>query len=80
MPESQHVGAKQFAFAVTAADPGALAAVARFQRVDHQVAIRQLAVGDVRNEIAEAVAWMCSDRASFMTGTAHVIVGGYYAA
>ena len=31
-------------------------------------------------EIAEAVAWMCSDRASFMTGAAHVVDGGYYAA
>lgn len=31
-------------------------------------------------EIAEAVAWMCSDKASFMTGASHVIDGGYYAA
>jgi NAD(P)-dependent dehydrogenase (short-subunit alcohol dehydrogenase family) len=31
-------------------------------------------------EIAEAVVWMCSDKASFMTGAAHVIDGGYYAA
>lgn len=31
-------------------------------------------------EIAEAVVWMCSDRASFMTGAAHVIDGGYFAA
>jgi len=30
-------------------------------------------------EIAEAVVWMCSDRASFMTGASHVIDGGYYA-
>ena len=34
----------------------------------------------VPNEIAEAVAWMCSDKASFMTGASHVIDGGYYAA
>jgi NAD(P)-dependent dehydrogenase (short-subunit alcohol dehydrogenase family) len=34
----------------------------------------------VPSEIAEAVAWMCSDRASFMTGAAHVVDGGYYAA
>jgi NAD(P)-dependent dehydrogenase (short-subunit alcohol dehydrogenase family) len=34
----------------------------------------------VPGEIAEAVAWMCSDRASFMTGAAHVVDGGYYAA
>jgi NAD(P)-dependent dehydrogenase (short-subunit alcohol dehydrogenase family) len=31
-------------------------------------------------EIAEAVVWMCSDKASFMTGASHVIDGGYYAA
>jgi NAD(P)-dependent dehydrogenase (short-subunit alcohol dehydrogenase family) len=31
-------------------------------------------------EIAEAVVWMCSDRASFMNGACHVIDGGYYAA
>src|SRR6185436_2125714 len=31
-------------------------------------------------EIAEAVAWMCSDKASFMTGASHVVDGGYYAA
>ncbi len=31
-------------------------------------------------EIAEAVVWMCSDRASFMTGATHVIDGGYFAA
>jgi NAD(P)-dependent dehydrogenase (short-subunit alcohol dehydrogenase family) len=34
----------------------------------------------VPGEIAEAVAWMCSDKASFMTGASHVIDGGYYAA
>jgi NAD(P)-dependent dehydrogenase (short-subunit alcohol dehydrogenase family) len=34
----------------------------------------------VPGEIAEAVAWMCSDRASFMTGAAHVVDGGYHAA
>ena len=34
----------------------------------------------VPNEIAEAVAWMCSDKASFMTGASHVIDGGYQAA
>ncbi|MCC6719160.1 MAG: SDR family oxidoreductase [Acetobacteraceae bacterium] len=31
-------------------------------------------------EIAEAVVWMLSDRASFMTGASHVMDGGYYAA
>src|SRR6478736_209223 len=34
----------------------------------------------VPNEIAEAVAWMCSDKASFMTGASHVVDGGYQAA
>ena len=31
-------------------------------------------------EIAEAVVWMLSDRASFMTGVSHIIDGGYTAA
>jgi len=31
-------------------------------------------------EIAEAVVWMLSDKASFMTGASHVVDGGYYAA
>lgn len=31
-------------------------------------------------EIAEAVVWMCSDKASFMIGASQVIDGGYYAA
>jgi NAD(P)-dependent dehydrogenase (short-subunit alcohol dehydrogenase family) len=31
-------------------------------------------------EIAEAVIWMCSDKASFMTGASHVVDGGYFAA
>ncbi len=35
---------------------------------------------DVPEEIAEAVVWMCSDKASFMTGAAQVVDGGYYAA
>jgi NAD(P)-dependent dehydrogenase (short-subunit alcohol dehydrogenase family) len=34
----------------------------------------------VPGEIAEAVAWMCSDKASFMTGASHVVDGGYHAA
>jgi len=29
---------------------------------------------------SEAVVWMCSDKASFMTGVSHVVDGGYYAA
>jgi NAD(P)-dependent dehydrogenase (short-subunit alcohol dehydrogenase family) len=31
----------------------------------------------VPEEIAEAVVWMCSDKASFMTGAAQVVDGGY---
>jgi NAD(P)-dependent dehydrogenase (short-subunit alcohol dehydrogenase family) len=31
-------------------------------------------------EIAEAVVWMLSDKASFMTGASHVIDGGFFAA
>jgi NAD(P)-dependent dehydrogenase (short-subunit alcohol dehydrogenase family) len=31
-------------------------------------------------EIAEAVVWMCSDKASFMTGASHLVDGGYCAA
>ena len=34
----------------------------------------------VPGEIAEAVVWMCSDRASFMTGASHIVDGGFYAA
>jgi NAD(P)-dependent dehydrogenase (short-subunit alcohol dehydrogenase family) len=30
----------------------------------------------VSEEIAEAVVWMCSDRASFMNGASHMIDGG----
>jgi NAD(P)-dependent dehydrogenase (short-subunit alcohol dehydrogenase family) len=31
-------------------------------------------------EIAEAVVWMCSDKASFMTGASHLVDGGFCAA
>jgi NAD(P)-dependent dehydrogenase (short-subunit alcohol dehydrogenase family) len=31
-------------------------------------------------EIADAVVWMCSERASFMTGASQVVDGGYFAA
>lgn len=34
----------------------------------------------VPEEIAEAVVWMLSERASFMTGVSHIIDGGYTAA
>jgi NAD(P)-dependent dehydrogenase (short-subunit alcohol dehydrogenase family) len=31
-------------------------------------------------EIAEAVVWLCSERASFVTGSFYTVDGGYYAA
>jgi NAD(P)-dependent dehydrogenase (short-subunit alcohol dehydrogenase family) len=49
----------------------------RFERLMPQVPMRRLGLPE---EIAEAVVWMCSDRASFMTGASQVIDGGYYAA
>jgi NAD(P)-dependent dehydrogenase (short-subunit alcohol dehydrogenase family) len=50
---------------------------ARGEEILAKVPMRRTGVPD---EIAEAVAWMCSDKASFMTGAAHVVDGGYYAA
>ena len=50
---------------------------ARGQDLLAQVPMRRFGVP---GEIAEAVAWMCSDKASFMTGASHVIDGGYHAA
>lgn len=49
----------------------------RFDTVMAKVPINRMGVPD---EIAEAVVWMCSDKASFMTGASHVIDGGYSAA
>lgn len=49
----------------------------RYDQLMTKVPARRL--GDPE-EIAEAVVWMCSDKASFMTGASHVIDGGYYAA
>jgi NAD(P)-dependent dehydrogenase (short-subunit alcohol dehydrogenase family) len=49
----------------------------RGQDILAKVPMRRFGVPD---EIAEAVAWMCSDKASFMTGAAHVVDGGYFAA
>jgi len=49
----------------------------RYDEIMAKVPMRRLGVAD---EIAEAVVWMCSDKASFMTGASHVVDGGYTAA
>jgi NAD(P)-dependent dehydrogenase (short-subunit alcohol dehydrogenase family) len=49
----------------------------RFDEIMAKVPMRRLGIPE---EIAEAVVWMCSDKASFMTGASHVIDGGYCAA
>jgi NAD(P)-dependent dehydrogenase (short-subunit alcohol dehydrogenase family) len=49
----------------------------RFDEIMAKVPMRRLGIPE---EIAEAVVWMYSDKASFMTGASHVIDGGYYAA
>jgi NAD(P)-dependent dehydrogenase (short-subunit alcohol dehydrogenase family) len=49
----------------------------RFESVMAKVPMNRMGVPD---EIAEAVVWMCSDKASFMTGASQVVDGGYYAA
>ena len=49
----------------------------RFDEIMTKVPMRRLGIPE---EIAEAVVWMCSDKASFMTGASHVVDGGYYAA
>src|SRR4029079_14176902 len=49
----------------------------RHDEIMAKVPVRRLGVPE---EIAEAVVWMCSDRASFMTGASHVVDGGYTAA
>ncbi|MDQ8729882.1 glucose 1-dehydrogenase [Bradyrhizobium sp. LHD-71] len=49
----------------------------RFDAIMAKVPVKRLGKPD---EIAEAVVWMCSDKASFMTGASHVIDGGYFAA
>ena len=55
-------------------DPGM---AERYERLMTRVPMNRLGAPE---EIAEAVVWMCSDRASFMTGASHVVDGGYYAA
>ncbi len=49
----------------------------RFDALMTKVPMHRLGTAD---EIAEAVVWMLSDKASFMTGASHVVDGGYYAA
>lgn len=49
----------------------------RFDAIMEKVPMKRLGVP---GEIAEAVVWMCSDKASFMTGASHVVDGGYFAA
>ena len=49
----------------------------RYDEIMAKVPMRRLGHPE---EIAEAVVWMCSDKASFMTGASHAVDGGYYAA
>jgi NAD(P)-dependent dehydrogenase (short-subunit alcohol dehydrogenase family) len=49
----------------------------RFDEIMAKVPMHRLGSPE---EIAEAVVWMCSEKASFMTGASHVIDGGYHAA
>ena len=49
----------------------------RYEEIMAKVPMHRLGSAE---EIAEAVVWMCSDRASFMTGASHVVDGGFSAA
>ena len=49
----------------------------RYDALMEKVPMRRLGVPE---EIAEAVVWMCSDKASFMTGVSYIVDGGYTAA
>lgn len=49
----------------------------RYAQLMTKVPMNRLGVAE---EIAEAVVWMLSDRASFMTGASHIVDGGYSAA
>jgi NAD(P)-dependent dehydrogenase (short-subunit alcohol dehydrogenase family) len=49
----------------------------RFDEIMAKVPMRRMGNAE---EIAEAVVWMCSDKASFMTGTSHLVDGGFCAA
>jgi NAD(P)-dependent dehydrogenase (short-subunit alcohol dehydrogenase family) len=49
----------------------------RYDEIMAKVPVRRLGTPE---EIAEAVVWLCSDRASFMTGASQLVDGGYCAA
>jgi NAD(P)-dependent dehydrogenase (short-subunit alcohol dehydrogenase family) len=49
----------------------------RYEEIMAKVPMHRLGSAE---EIAEAVVWMCSDRASFMTGASHLVDGGFCAA
>lgn len=49
----------------------------RHDEIMAKVPMRRLGIAE---EIAEAVVWICSEKASFMTGASHVLDGGYSAA
>ena len=49
----------------------------RYEEIMAKVPMHRLGSAE---EIAEAVVWMCSDKASFMTGASHVVDGGFSAA
>jgi NAD(P)-dependent dehydrogenase (short-subunit alcohol dehydrogenase family) len=49
----------------------------RFDEIMGKVPMRRMGTPE---EIADAVVWMCSERASFMTGSSQVVDGGYCAA
>jgi len=49
----------------------------RYEEIMAKVPMHRLGHAE---EIAEAVVWMCSDKASFMTGASHVVDGGFSAA
>ena len=49
----------------------------RYEEIMTKVPMHRLGSAE---EIAEAVVWMCSDKASFMTGASHLVDGGFCAA
>ena len=49
----------------------------RYDELMTKVPMNRLGIPE---EIAEAVVWICSDKASFVTGASHIVDGGYFAA